>query len=144
MGEITWFPLIIPRSKNENVGKMKEMRKTRWDFPGGPMVRNLPAKAGDTGSTTSLGRFMYHGATKPVRPNYWAHVLQPVKPMSPRTRALQQEKSTQWAGAHEPQLQNGPHLPQLEKARVQPRRPARPKIKKTKNDLLTLGDSAWR
>ena len=49
---------------------MKEMRKTRWDFPGGPMVRNLPAKAGDTGSTISLGRFMYHGATKPVRPNY--------------------------------------------------------------------------
>ena len=30
----------------------------------------------------------YHGATKPVRHNYWAHV--------PRACALQQEKPPQW------------------------------------------------
>ena len=26
-------------------------------FPGGPMVKNLPANAGDTGSIPDLGRF---------------------------------------------------------------------------------------
>jgi len=28
-----------------------------WDFPDGPAVKNLPATAGDTGSTPGLGRF---------------------------------------------------------------------------------------
>ena len=27
-----------------------------WDFPGGPMVKNLPANAGDMGSIPGLGR----------------------------------------------------------------------------------------
>ena len=27
------------------------------DFPDGPVVKNLPAKAGDTGSIPGLGRF---------------------------------------------------------------------------------------
>ena len=28
-----------------------------WDFPTGPMVKNPPAKAGDTGSVPGPGRF---------------------------------------------------------------------------------------
>ena len=28
-----------------------------WDFPGGPVVKNPPANAGDTGSVPDLGRF---------------------------------------------------------------------------------------
>ena len=28
-----------------------------WGFPGGSVVNNLPAKAGDTGSIPDLGRF---------------------------------------------------------------------------------------
>ena len=27
-----------------------------WDFPGGAVVKNLPANAGDTGSSPGLGR----------------------------------------------------------------------------------------
>ena len=27
-----------------------------WDFPGGPVVKHLPANAGDTGSIPGLGR----------------------------------------------------------------------------------------
>ena len=30
--------------------------KQEWDFPGGPVVRNLPANAGDMGSIPALGR----------------------------------------------------------------------------------------
>lgn len=79
MGEITWFALTIPRSKNENVGKVNETRKSRRDFPGGPMARNLPAKAGDVASITSLGSFMCHGQPSPcatttelTRCNQWS------------------------------------------------------------------------
>ena len=29
---------------------------TRWGFPGGAVVKNLPVNAGDTGSSPGLGR----------------------------------------------------------------------------------------
>ena len=29
----------------------------KWDFPGGPVVKNLPANVGDTGSIPGPGRF---------------------------------------------------------------------------------------
>ena len=45
-------------------------------FPGGPVVKNLPANAGDTGSIPTLGRFHmppgqlgpYTTATEPAHP----------------------------------------------------------------------------
>ena len=42
--------------------------------------RNLPASAEDTGVIPGPGRSTCHGATKPVRHNYQAHVLQLLKP----------------------------------------------------------------
>ena len=35
---------------------MLSKRKTYWNFPGGPLVKNLPANAGDTGCIPSLER----------------------------------------------------------------------------------------
>ena len=38
---------------------MHEIYNTKskhWDFPGGPVVKNLPANAGDTGLILDLGR----------------------------------------------------------------------------------------
>ena len=39
-------------------------------FPGGAVVENLPANAGDTGSSPGPGRSHMPRATKPVRHNY--------------------------------------------------------------------------
>ena len=33
------------------------LKRKSWDFPGGPLVKNLPANAGDTGSIPGPGRF---------------------------------------------------------------------------------------
>ena len=33
-----------------------EIKVKKWDFPGGAMVKNLPAKAGDMGLIPGLGR----------------------------------------------------------------------------------------
>ena len=86
------------------------------------------------------------GATKPVRHNYWACALEP-KPQllspratttearAPRARAAQQEKPPQWE-ARAPQ-QSSPRSQQLEKActwqlekaRMQQRRPSATKNK---------------
>ena len=52
------------------------------DFPGGPVVKNPPANAGDTGSIPGLGRSYMPRATKPMHDNYRV----------PGARALQQEK----------------------------------------------------
>ena len=40
------------------------------DFPGGAVVKNPPANAGDTGSSPGPARSTCHGATKPMRHNY--------------------------------------------------------------------------
>ena len=73
-----------------------------------------------------------HGATKPMRHNYWACVLEPVShnywthvpqllSLHSRACAPQQEKPPQWE-ARAPQ-QSSPCSPQLEKAHAQQRRP---------------------
>ena len=74
------------------------------------------------------------GATKPVHHNYWACAPEPashnywacapqlLKPTCSRACAPQQEKPPQW-GAHAPQQRIAPLSPELEKARVQQRRP---------------------
>ena len=41
--------------------------KVRKDFPGGSMVKNLPANAGDTGSIPGLGRSPGEGNGNPLQ-----------------------------------------------------------------------------
>ena len=65
------------------------------DFPGGPVVKNPPANAGDAGLIPGLGRF---------------HMPQD-------NCALPQEKPSQRED-HTPQLESSPRLPQLEKPHV--------------------------
>ena len=49
------------------------MKMTSEDFPDGPVSKNQPANAGDTGAVPGPCR----GATKPERHNYWACALEP-------------------------------------------------------------------
>ena len=71
-------------------------KKTPQSFPGGSVVKNLPAKAGDTGLTPDLGR---SHAEEQLRPR--ATTTEPVlsstgaattEPTSPEASALQQDK----------------------------------------------------
>ena len=41
---------------HNKVSKYKELKKHTEGFPGGAVVENLPANAGDTGSSPGLGR----------------------------------------------------------------------------------------
>ena len=49
------------------------------DFPGGPVAENLPANAGEAGSTPVWEDPTCCGATKPMNHNYWACALQQEK-----------------------------------------------------------------
>ena len=42
----------------------------KWDFPGGAVVKNLPANAGDTVRSLVREDPTCRGATKPVHHNY--------------------------------------------------------------------------
>ena len=76
-------PRIIPGIfQYLEVGKMKgnlcrrqkkqlvRSEESRKGFPGGLMVENLPADAGDKSSIPGRGRFHMPQATKPVHYNY--------------------------------------------------------------------------
>ena len=111
------------------------LKGTREDFPGGRMDKNSLANAGDTGSTAGPGRFhMLWGnwavrhnfrvcALEPMSHNYWAHVLQLLKPICPRACAPQQGEAT---AMRSPCIttKSGPHSPQLETASEHQQRPS--------------------
>ena len=86
---------------------------TGQGFPGGTVVENLPANAGDTGSSPGLGR------SHMPRSN-WAHEPQllslRVWSLCSATREAAMLRGPRTA------MKSGPHLPQLEKALAQKRR----------------------
>ena len=85
-----------------------------FGFPGGAVVKNPPANAGDTGSSPGPGR-------SHMPRNNWACAPQLLSLRS-RARAPQQEKPPQWE-ARALQRRVTPRSPQLEKVRGQQRRP---------------------
>ena len=89
-------------------------------FPGGAVVENLPANAGDTGSSPGLGR-------SHMSRSKWAHEPQllslRVWSLCSTTREV-----TIVRGPHTA-MKSGPRLPKLEKALARKRRPSTPKSK---------------
>ena len=92
-----------------------------WGFPRGAVVENLPANAGDTGSSPSLGR------SHMPRSN-WAREPQL---LSLRVWSL-------YSATREAAIVRGPRLPQLGKALAQKQRPNTAKKKKKKANFLLI------
>ena len=92
----------------------KQLKIPLWGFPGGAVVENLPANAGDTGSSPGLGR-SYMPRSK------WAREPQllslRVWSLCSATREAAIVRGPRAA------MQRGPRLPQLEKTLAQKRRP---------------------
>ena len=91
-------------------------------FPGGAVVENLPANAGDTGSSPGPGRSHMPRSS-------WAREPQllslRVWSLCPATREAAIVRGPRTA------MKSGPHSPQLERALAQKRRPnTQPKINK--------------
>ena len=85
-----------------------------WGFPGGAVVENLPADAGDTGSSPRLGR-----SHMP-----WSNWAREPQLLSLRVWSLC-SATREAATVRGPRnaMKSGPRLPQLEKALAQKRRP---------------------
>ena len=88
--------------------------KNRWGFPGGAVVENLPANAGDTGLSPDLGRSHVP----------WSNLAHEPQLLSLRVWSLC-STTREAATVRGPRtaMKRGPRLPQLEKALAQKRRP---------------------
>ena len=94
--------------------KKKNNKRRHLGFPGGAVVENLPANAGDTGSSPGLG-----GSHMPH--SDWAREPQL---MSLRVWSLcSAKREATIVGGLRTVMKSGPRLPQLEKALAQKRRP---------------------
>ena len=119
-------------------------------FPGGAVVENLPANAGDTGSSLVWEDPTCRGATRPVSHNYWACASGACAP--------QQERPRQWE-ARAPRWRVAPTCCNRRRPSHRNEDPTQPKInkelfKKTKQKhdtswdslnviVLTLQKKAW-
>ena len=50
-------PLLGICQRKQTNKKNASLKRSMWDFPGGPVVKNPPANAEDTGSILGPGRF---------------------------------------------------------------------------------------
>ena len=82
------------------------------DIPGGPVVKNLPASAGDVSLIPGPGRSHMPWS------NYGCAPLLSSSAATPEACAPQQERPLQWE-AHAAQPESSPHSPQLEKPHAQ-------------------------
>ena len=89
------------------------------DFPGGPVVKNPPCNARDTGSIPDPGRFhmaqsnyahlhsYWASALEPASQDYWVHALQLLKSLCPcATREATSMRSPHTAGKSSPSRHN--------------------------------------
>ena len=82
---IGWWPhilfvrvLTVKRHKEDPGWKLlgfAQLKATHWHFPGGPVIKNPPANAWDTGLSLVWEDTTYLGATKPEQHKYWACAL---------------------------------------------------------------------
>ena len=88
-----------------------DIKKAEGDFPGGTVVKNPPANAGDTGSSPGLGRsymLWSHEAHEPqlLSLRVWSPcsaTREATAMRSPRTAAKRRPRSPQLEKAHEQQ-----------------------------------------
>ena len=115
---LTMYSLPFPCSKKPSTTNLQKKKKVSkrisWGFPGGAMVENLPANAGDTGSSPGLGR-----SHVPWR--NWAREPQLLSLLVWSPCSAMGEAAT--GRGPRTAMKSGPHLPQLEKALAQKRRP---------------------
>ena len=90
------------------------IKTTAVGFPGGAVVENLPANAGDTGSSPGLGRSHMPWSNEAREPQLLSLRIWSLCSAT-REAAIMRGPRTA--------MESGPHLPQLEKALAQKRRP---------------------
>ena len=89
------------------------LKLLHWDFPGGTVVKNPPANAGDSGSSPGLGRSHMPRSNRAREPQLLSLCIWSLCSATREAAIVR--------GPHTA-MKSGPRLPQLEKALAQKRR----------------------
>ena len=98
----------------ETISIFPNKSRTNMGFPGGAVVENLPANAGDTGSSPGLGRSHMPRSNRAREPQLLSLRVWSLCSATREAVIVRGPRSA---------MKSGPHLPQLEKALAQKRRP---------------------
>ena len=101
--------------------QVKFTNQEYWGFPGGAVVESLPADAGDTGSSSGLGRSHMPRSDQVREPQLLSLRVWSLCPAAREAAMVRGPRTT---------MKSGPRLPRLEKALAQKRRPNTAKINK--------------
>ena len=97
-----------------------QIKTTMRGFPGGAVVENLPANAGDTSSSPGLGRSHMPWSNWAPEPQLLSLRVWSLCPATGGAAIVRGPRTA---------MKSGPRLPQLEKALAQKRRPNTAKSK---------------
>ena len=129
---LIWIPFISFSSLITVAKTSKTMlNNSSWGFPGGTVVENQPANAGDMGLSPGLGR---------------SHMLQSNWTCEPKLLSLHvwslcsATREAVIVRGPRTTMKSGPRLPQLEKALTQKRRPNTAKNKLKKKIVVRVGN----
>ena len=105
------------------------IKSTLQGFPGGAVVENLPANAGDTGSSPGLGRSHMPRSGWAREPQLLSLSVWSLCPAAGGAAVVRGPRTAMKSGPRTT-MKSGLHLPQLEKALARTEDPAQPKIYK--------------
>ena len=109
---------------------LKVMKKKNLQgFPGGAVVENLPANAGDTGSSPGLGRSHMPRSGWARGPRLLSRRVWSLCPAAGGAAMVRGPRTAMKSGPRTV-MKSGPHLPQLEKALARTEDPTQTKINK--------------
>ena len=121
-----YYEVVVYKTINHKSYFSQAFQESFLGFPGGAVVENLPANAGDTGSSPGLGRSHMPWSNWAREPQLLSlHVWS----LCSATREAATVRGLRTA------MKSGPRLPQLEKALAQKQRPNTPKNKFKKNPI---------
>ena len=106
---------------------MQFLKWTGSGFPGGAVVENLPANAGDTGSSPGLGGSRVPRSGWAREPQLLSLRFWSLCPAAGGAAVVKGPRTAMKSGPRTV-MKSGPHLPQLEKALARIKDPTQPKI----------------
>ena len=105
------------------------LKISQQGFAGGAVGENLPANAGDTGSSPGLGRSHMPWSNWAREPQLLSLCIWSLCPAMGGAAIVKGPRTAMKSGPR-PAMKSGLHLPQLEKALAQNEDPTQPKINK--------------
>ena len=120
---------MAAKKKTSGQGALQRKEGKLWGFPGGAVVENLPANAGNTGLSPGLGGSHMPRSSWAREPQLLSLRVWSLCPAAGGAAIVKGPRTAMKSGPRTA-MKRGPRLPQLEKALARTEDPTQPKINK--------------